>query len=142
MHFPSHAISLIARAHLQVVDFTTAKEFADSLQIPFLETSAKNATNVEQAFMTMAAEIKNRTGPSGNMAVSAHTHTHTHTHTHARARARALCHLMDTCIMLACVVALCHLMDTCIMLACVCGGALSFDGHMHHAHNLMSPCSS
>ena len=31
--------------------------------IPFLETSAKNATNVEQAFMTMAAEIKNRVGP-------------------------------------------------------------------------------
>eukprot|EP00037_Helgoeca_nana_P031869 m.410988 g.410988 ORF g.410988 m.410988 type:complete len:279 (-) comp28539_c0_seq1:214-1050(-) len=52
----------------KVVDFTTAKEFADSLTIPFLETSAKNATNVEQAFMTMAAEIKNRTGPSGNMA--------------------------------------------------------------------------
>ena len=26
----------------------------------FLETSAKNATNVEQAFMTMAAQIKNR----------------------------------------------------------------------------------
>jgi len=33
------------------------------LGIPFLETSAKNATNVEQAFMTMAAEIKNRMGP-------------------------------------------------------------------------------
>jgi len=33
------------------------------LGIPFLETSAKNATNVEQAFMTMAAEIKNRVGP-------------------------------------------------------------------------------
>jgi small GTP-binding protein len=48
----------------KVVDFTTAKEFADSLSIPFLETSAKNATNVEQAFMTMAAEIKNRTGPA------------------------------------------------------------------------------
>ena len=44
----------------KVVDYTTAKEFADSLAIPFLETSAKNATNVEQAFMTMAAEIKNR----------------------------------------------------------------------------------
>ncbi len=44
----------------KVVDYTTAKEFADSLGIPFLETSAKNATNVEQAFMTMAAEIKNR----------------------------------------------------------------------------------
>ena len=48
------------------VDYTTAKEFADSLRIPFLETSAKNATNVEQAFMTMAAEIKSRMGPSLN----------------------------------------------------------------------------
>lgn len=47
----------------KVVDYTTAKEFADSIGIPFLETSAKNATNVEQAFMTMAAEIKNRMGP-------------------------------------------------------------------------------
>ncbi|MGH0142203.1 UNVERIFIED_CONTAM: hypothetical protein FKN15_077839 [Acipenser sinensis] len=47
----------------KVVDYTTAKEFADSLAIPFLETSAKNATNVEQAFMTMAAEIKRRMGP-------------------------------------------------------------------------------
>jgi hypothetical protein len=34
--------------------------FADEIGIPFLETSAKNASNVEQAFMTMAAEIKNR----------------------------------------------------------------------------------
>ncbi|GAB1604447.1 ras-related protein Rab-1A [Argonauta hians] len=47
----------------KVVDYTSAKEYADSLGIPFLETSAKNATNVEQAFMTMAAEIKNRMGP-------------------------------------------------------------------------------
>jgi len=47
----------------KVVDFTTAKEYADQLGVPFLETSAKNATNVEQAFMTMAAEIKNRMGP-------------------------------------------------------------------------------
>nr|XP_033812083.1 ras-related protein ORAB-1-like [Geotrypetes seraphini]XP_033812084.1 ras-related protein ORAB-1-like [Geotrypetes seraphini]XP_033812085.1 ras-related protein ORAB-1-like [Geotrypetes seraphini] len=46
----------------KVVDYTTAKEYADSLQIPFLETSAKNATNVEQAFVTMATEIKNRVG--------------------------------------------------------------------------------
>jgi Ras-related protein Rab-1A len=42
------------------VDTKTAKAFADEIGIPFLETSAKNATNVEQAFMTMAAEIKNR----------------------------------------------------------------------------------
>ena len=34
--------------------------FADELGIPFMETSAKNATNVEQAFMAMAADIKNR----------------------------------------------------------------------------------
>jgi len=48
----------------KVVDYTSAKEYADQLGIPFLETSAKNATNVEQAFMTMAAEIKNRVGPA------------------------------------------------------------------------------
>ena len=36
------------------------QEFADSLGIPFLETSAKNATNVEQAFLTMAKQIKDR----------------------------------------------------------------------------------
>lgn len=48
----------------KVVDYTTAKEFADRLGIPFLETSAKNSTNVEQAFLTMAAEIKNRMGPA------------------------------------------------------------------------------
>ena len=34
------------------------QEFADGLGIPFLETSAKNATNVEQAFLTMARQIK------------------------------------------------------------------------------------
>jgi Ras-related protein Rab-1A len=44
----------------KVVDYATAKAFADEIGIPFLETSAKNASNVEQAFMTMAAEIKNR----------------------------------------------------------------------------------
>lgn len=40
--------------------FVMWQAFADEIGIPFLETSAKNATNVEQAFMTMAAEIKNR----------------------------------------------------------------------------------
>ena len=43
----------------KVVDFHTAKEFADQLGIPFLETSAKNSTNVEDAFLTMTREIKN-----------------------------------------------------------------------------------
>uniref|UniRef100_A0A3Q3DBM0 RAB1A, member RAS oncogene family a n=1 Tax=Hippocampus comes TaxID=109280 RepID=A0A3Q3DBM0_HIPCM len=55
----------------KVVDYTTAKEFADSLAIPFLETSAKSATNVEQAFMTMAAEIKKRMGPGAAAAAAA-----------------------------------------------------------------------
>jgi hypothetical protein len=36
------------------------QEFADQLGIPFLETSAKNATNVEQAFLTMSKQIKDR----------------------------------------------------------------------------------
>ncbi len=44
----------------KVVDYQTAKAFADEIGIPFLETSAKNATNVEEAFMKMAGEIKNR----------------------------------------------------------------------------------
>jgi len=44
----------------KVVDTATAKAFADEAGIPFLETSAKSATNVEQAFMAMAAEIKAR----------------------------------------------------------------------------------
>lgn len=48
------------RANDKVVDSQTAKAFADEVGIPFLETSAKSAINVEQAFMTMAAEIKRR----------------------------------------------------------------------------------
>lgn len=41
---------------------SVSQEFADSLGIPFLETSAKNASNVEQAFLTMARQIKERMG--------------------------------------------------------------------------------
>ncbi|CAN0878079.1 Ras-related protein RIC1, partial [Linum grandiflorum] len=44
----------------RVVSYDTAKAFADEIGIPFLETSAKSATNVEDAFMTMASEIKKR----------------------------------------------------------------------------------
>ncbi|WFD20072.1 ras GTPase [Malassezia caprae] len=46
----------------KVVDFESAKKFADELGIPVLETSAKDATNVEQAFLTMAQQIKDRMG--------------------------------------------------------------------------------
>ncbi|TFY82289.1 hypothetical protein EWM64_g1720 [Hericium alpestre] len=47
----------------KVVEYSVAKEFADQLSIPFLETSAKSATNVEQAFLTMAKQIKDRFVP-------------------------------------------------------------------------------
>jgi Ras-related protein Rab-1A len=48
----------------KVVEYSVAKEFADQLGIPFLETSAKSATNVEQAFLTMAKQIKDKMGSS------------------------------------------------------------------------------
>lgn len=44
----------------KVVQMEDAKQYAETLGIPFLETSAKDSTNVEQAFITMAAEIKAR----------------------------------------------------------------------------------
>merc|ERR1712206_37800 len=44
----------------RVVEHDQGKEFADSLGIEFLETSAKTAQNVEQAFLTMASQIKSR----------------------------------------------------------------------------------
>jgi len=40
-----------------IVSEETAKNFADDLGIPFLTTSAKNASNVEEAFLTMASEL-------------------------------------------------------------------------------------
>ncbi|CAI8606698.1 unnamed protein product [Vicia faba] len=54
----------------RVVSYDTAKEFADQIGIPFMETSAKDATNVEGAFMAMAAAIKDRMAsqPSANNA--------------------------------------------------------------------------
>jgi len=48
----------------------TAQRFAEKLSIPFLETSAKTATNVDAAFLTMAKELiktrekQNNEGPS------------------------------------------------------------------------------
>lgn len=49
----------------KMVDTNTAKEYSESMGVPFLETSAKNSVNVEQAFMTMAGEIKKHQGPGG-----------------------------------------------------------------------------
>lgn len=44
----------------RMVSTQQGSEFATSLSIEFLETSAKTAINVEQAFMTMASQIKSR----------------------------------------------------------------------------------
>jgi len=41
----------------KVVTAEQAKEFADELGIGFLETSAKSAKNVEEAFLTLAVEL-------------------------------------------------------------------------------------
>jgi len=40
------------------VDYETGKQFAERVGIPFIETSAKTATNVDRAFTAMAADIK------------------------------------------------------------------------------------
>jgi len=40
--------------HKRVVDYHTAKALADRLNMPYLETSAKAATNVEKAFEKLA----------------------------------------------------------------------------------------
>mmetsp|Transcript_11170 Transcript_11170/g.14883 ORF Transcript_11170/g.14883 Transcript_11170/m.14883 type:complete len:209 (+) Transcript_11170:131-757(+) len=46
------------------VAYETAKEFADDLQISYIETSAKNATNVDETFIKIASEIqKHKQGP-------------------------------------------------------------------------------
>ncbi|QLG72883.1 hypothetical protein HG535_0D05920 [Zygotorulaspora mrakii] len=42
----------------RVVEYDVAKEFADANKMPFLETSALDSTNVEEAFLTMARQIK------------------------------------------------------------------------------------
>jgi len=48
----------------KTVDTNTAKEFADSYDIPFIETSAKTAHNVEKCFVQIATAIKNRMSAS------------------------------------------------------------------------------
>ena len=54
----------------KIVKTEEAKDFADELGIAFLETSAKSAKNVEEAFLTMAGElIKQRLARNGGNVV-------------------------------------------------------------------------
>jgi Ras-related protein Rab-1A len=52
------------KAAERVISTEKGKAFADSLGIGFIETSAKEATNVEQAFMTMTEELVKQKGSS------------------------------------------------------------------------------
>jgi len=44
----------------RAVSYDEGKELAESLVIPFIETSAKNADNVEAAFLTLAQDVTQR----------------------------------------------------------------------------------
>ena len=44
----------------RVITFDAANEYANKLNIPYLETSAKDAVNVDQAFLNMSSAIKSR----------------------------------------------------------------------------------
>ncbi|XP_069140127.1 uncharacterized protein [Argopecten irradians] len=44
----------------RTVTYEMGKEYADRLGIPFMETSAKQSTNVETTFLTMASELKTK----------------------------------------------------------------------------------
>lgn len=44
----------------RVISYSEARLFADDLGIPFIEASAKNSQNVEQAFVKLATDIRQR----------------------------------------------------------------------------------
>jgi len=47
------------------VEYSIAKDLADSLNISFLETSAKDSTNVDEMFYTMTRLIQQRAEKHG-----------------------------------------------------------------------------
>ena len=51
---------------LRSVSQQEAQELAREYNMPFVETSAKTASNVEEAFLTMTKEIKEKQGSTGS----------------------------------------------------------------------------
>eukprot|EP01089_Gocevia_fonbrunei_P013154 TRINITY_DN328_c0_g2_i2.p1 TRINITY_DN328_c0_g2~~TRINITY_DN328_c0_g2_i2.p1 ORF type:complete len:208 (-),score=45.37 TRINITY_DN328_c0_g2_i2:92-715(-) len=51
-------------ATARVVDHNKAKKFADDLGIAYVETSAKTAANVDEAFLTLTKQIKAKSLPA------------------------------------------------------------------------------
>ncbi len=60
-------------ASKRVITSEVGKEFADALGIDFIETSAKNSDNVQNAFLAMAASIKSKIKPRPVKAPAAKT---------------------------------------------------------------------
>lgn len=54
----------------RVVSYEESKSFADSLNVPFLETSAKDSTNIEEAFYGISANIMRRISEDDNIDTS------------------------------------------------------------------------
>ena len=64
-------LSLLAvRLSWRLAALAEGGEFAESLGIEFLETSAKNASNVEEAFKSMAQQIMARSASSPEAAAA------------------------------------------------------------------------
>jgi Ras-related protein Rab-1A len=55
----------------RVISTETGEAFANNLNMPFLETSAKTAENVEAAFLAMASELIKAKGAKGNTSPNA-----------------------------------------------------------------------
>jgi Ras-related protein Rab-1A len=56
------------------VDYQIAKSFAEDINVSFIETSAKDRTNVDKVFITMAEELKSKLGTPITPSSEADTH--------------------------------------------------------------------
>jgi len=56
----------------RIIDTARGKSLADEFKIPFYETSAKNSINVEEAFISLARDVKKRLIDTAKPAASDH----------------------------------------------------------------------